>query len=71
MPPPAPSPSRLTIALVVVAAVAVCMIAAAVMAPTALGGLGPWPVLVVAFVVFAASLAALWVAQKKRDRTLR
>jgi hypothetical protein len=47
------------------------MIAAAVMVPTMLGGLGAGPVLVGGFVALIASLSALWVFHRKRDETLR
>jgi MFS-type transporter involved in bile tolerance (Atg22 family) len=56
--------------LTVVAALGLCAIAAAVMVPTLLGRLGAWPVLVAGLLMLIAALAALWVIQRRRDRTL-
>jgi hypothetical protein len=71
MPPETPDAPPLLLALVVLVGLSVCMIAAAVMLPTMLGGLGAWPVLVGGFVALIASLSALWVVQCRRDGTLR
>lgn len=56
--------------LTVVVAVGVCTIAVAVMVPALLDGLGAWPVLVAGALMLIAGLAALWVIQRRRDRTL-
>lgn len=66
-----PDTPLLVVGLVVVAALGVCMMAAAVMLPAMLGRLGAWPVLLSGFVALLGALYALWVIQKKRDRTLR
>jgi hypothetical protein len=47
------------------------MVAAAGIVPGLLGHLGAWPVFVAGFLALLASLAGLWVTQKRRDRTLR
>lgn len=60
----------LVLVLTVVAALGLCAIAAAVMVPTLLGRLGAWPVLVAGLLMLIAALAALWVIQRRRDRTL-
>ena len=44
--------------------------AAAVMVPALLGSLGSWPVLVAGLLLSVAALVALWVIQRRRDRTL-
>lgn len=70
----APGPPRtppLVVALVVLAALGACMVAAAGIVPGLLGHLGAWPVFVAGFLALLASLAGLWVTQKRRDRTLR
>jgi hypothetical protein len=54
----------------VIAALGVCAIAAAAMVPALLGSLGAWLVLVAGLVALVAALAALWVIQRRRDRTL-
>lgn len=56
--------------LAALVAIGVCAIAAAVMVPALLGGLGSWPVLVAGVLMLIAALAALWVIQRRRDRTL-
>jgi protein-S-isoprenylcysteine O-methyltransferase Ste14 len=66
--PPRTPPS--VVVLTVVAALGVCAIAAAAMVPALLGGLGAWPVLVAGLLLLIAALAALWVIQRRRDRTL-
>jgi hypothetical protein len=72
MSPGAPhTPPRVVALVVVVVAVGVCMMAAATMVPTMLGRLGAWPVFGIGFVALVGALAALWVIQKKRDRTSR
>ena len=70
MPPPVPGSSPLALALAVIAGLAACAIAAAVMVPTMLGGVGPWPVLIVGAVVLVVSLTALFVLHRRRDRTM-
>ena len=57
-------------ALTVVAAIGVCAIAAAVMVPALLGRLGAWPVLVAGVLMLIVALVALWVVQRRRDRTM-
>jgi hypothetical protein len=56
--------------LTVLAALGVCAIAAAVMVPALLGSLGAWPVFVAGVLMLIAALPALWVIQRRRDRTL-
>lgn len=68
-----PDPPRTPLSVFVLSAVVAlgaCAIAAAVMVPALLGSLGAWPVLVVGVVLLIAALAALWVIQRRRDRTL-
>jgi bacteriorhodopsin len=65
--PPTPRTPPLVIVLVVVAGVGACLIAAASFASGTLG----WPGFAVGFVALVASLVALWVIQKRRDRTMR
>ena len=56
--------------LAALVAIGVCAIAAAVMVPALLGGLGSWLVLVAGVLMLIAALAALWVIMRRRDRTL-
>jgi hypothetical protein len=56
--------------LTAVAALGVCALAAAVLVPALLGSLGAWPVLVAGVLMLIAALVALWVIQRRRDRTL-
>lgn len=56
--------------LTVVAALGVCAIATAAMVPALLGSLGAWPGVVAGVLVLIAALVALWVIQRRRDRTL-
>ena len=71
MQPAPPRPSLVAGALAVVIALAICAMAAAVMVPTMLGGVGAWPVLIAGGVVLITALRGLWLIQKRRDRTLR
>jgi hypothetical protein len=57
--------------LTAAAALGVCGLAAAVMVPTMLGGLGAWPVFAVGLIVLLATLGGLWAVQKHPDRTRR
>jgi hypothetical protein len=57
------------VALTVVAAVAACAVFLAALDPAVLGSVGALPV-IVAGVILIAALAALWVIQRRRDRTL-
>jgi hypothetical protein len=63
-------PSLLVFALVVLAALGACTLAVASIAPTLLGGVDAWPAIAGGTVVLLAALAALWVIQRRRDRTL-
>ena len=63
------TPPRVVL-LVILAAVGVCMMAASTMLTSMLGSLGGWPVLAAGTVVLVASLAALWLIERKRDRSL-
>jgi len=54
-------------ALTVAIALSTCAIAAAVMVPTMLGGVGAWPVLVAGCVLLIIALGGLWRTQKRRD----
>jgi hypothetical protein len=69
MPDPPRTPP-LVFVLTVIVALGACAIAAAVMVPALLGSLGAWPVLVAGVEILIAALAALWVIQRRRDRTL-
>ena len=69
--PAPPRPSLAMGVLTVVIALGVCAIAAAVMVPAMLGGVGAWPVLVAGCVLLTVALCGLWLVQKRRDRTLR
>jgi biopolymer transport protein ExbB/TolQ len=71
MPPGAPDTPARVFVLAILLAVAVCMLTAAVMVPTMLGGVGAWPVFAVSFLVLVAALVALWKIQARRDRTLQ
>jgi lipopolysaccharide export LptBFGC system permease protein LptF len=53
-----------------VVALAVCAIFVVSFVPVVLGSLGAWPVFVAALLILIAALAALWVIQRRRDRTL-
>ena len=59
------------VVVVILAATGACMIAAGAVVPALLGAFGGWPAVVVGFTLLAASLSALWIIQKARDRTLR
>jgi hypothetical protein len=63
--------SLLAAALTVAIALGVCAMAAAVMVPTMLGGVGSWPVLVAGCVLMMVGPGALWIVQRRRERTLR
>ena len=65
-----PRTPPLVFVLTTVVALGVCAIAASVMAPGLLGSLGGWPLLVAGLLMLIAALAALWVIQRRRDRTL-
>ena len=54
-------------ALTVAIALSTCAIAAAVMVPTMLAGVGAWPVLVAGCVLLTIALGGLWRTQKRRD----
>ena len=69
--PASPPTSTRALALTVVVSLAACAIAAAVMAPTMLGGVPAWLVLIVASVVLVIAIAALWAIDRRRDRPLR
>jgi hypothetical protein len=69
--PAPPRPSLAMGVLTVVTALGVCAIAAAVMVPAMLGGVGAWPVLVAGCVLLTVALCGLWLVQKRRDPTLR
>jgi len=71
MAPRPPATPPFVIALVVIAAIAASAIFAASFFPAWLGGLGAWPVYAAGFTALVTALAALWVIQRKRDRTLR
>ena len=60
----------MVVVLVVLVAVGVCATAAAAMVPALLGSLGSWPVLVGGLLLLVAALVALWMIQRRRDRTL-
>ena len=64
-------PSLVALALTVITALGICAIAAAVMVPTMLGGVGAWPVLLGGFVAVLVGLGGLWEVQRRRDRGLR
>jgi hypothetical protein len=67
MEPSPPRPSLIMGALTVAVALSACAIAAAVMVPTMLGGVGAWPVLVAGCVLLTIALGGLWRIQKRRD----
>ena len=69
MPGPPRTPPWVVV-LTAVVALGVCAIAAAVMVPALLGGLGAWPVIVAGVLLLVAALAVLWVIMRRRDRTL-
>ena len=69
MPDPPRTPPWVVV-LTAVVALGVCAVAAAVMVPALLGGLGAWPVIVGGVLVLIGALAALWVIMHRRDRTL-
>jgi membrane protein YdbS with pleckstrin-like domain len=71
MPGRTPSSPPLVIVLVVIAALAACLIAAASFAPADIEPLAAWPAVAIGLVALVASLLALWVIQRRRDRTLR
>jgi len=60
----------LAVALTIVIALGVCAMAAAVMVPTMLGGVGAWPVLAAGCIVLVTALAVLWLSETRRDRRL-
>jgi hypothetical protein len=66
-PPRVPSS---VVALTVAAALAACAIFVGALGPGVLGSLGAWPLLVAGGLVLVAALAALWIIQRRRDRTL-
>jgi hypothetical protein len=68
---PADRPPVKVLVLVVLAAVGVCMVAAAMMVSSMLGAFGGWLGVVVGSALLTATLVALWVIQRARDRTLR
>jgi protein-S-isoprenylcysteine O-methyltransferase Ste14 len=69
MPEPPRTP-RSVYVLTAVVAVGVCAMAAAVMVPALLGGLGAWPLIVAGVLLLIVGLGALWVIQRRRDRSL-
>jgi sterol desaturase/sphingolipid hydroxylase (fatty acid hydroxylase superfamily) len=69
MPGPPRTPAWVFV-LTTLVALGTCAIAAAVMVPALLGGLGAWPVLVAGLLIVIAALAWLWVIHRRRDRTL-
>ena len=69
MPEPPRTP-RSVFVLTAVVAVGVCAMAAAVMVPALLGGVGAWPLIVAGVLLLIVGLGALWVIQRRRDRTL-
>jgi lipopolysaccharide export LptBFGC system permease protein LptF len=58
------------VALTAVVALAVVAILVVAFEPVLLGSLGAWPVFVAALLILIAALVALWIIQRRRDRTL-
>ncbi len=59
------------VALTIAAALGVCAMAASVMAPDLLGGLGAWPVLVAGCIVLIVAFGGLWLSEARRDHSPR
>jgi hypothetical protein len=70
MSPERPGRSLLAVLLTIAIAIGVCAMAAAVMVPTMLGGVGAWPVLAAGCIVLVTALTVLWLSETRRDRRL-
>jgi membrane protein YdbS with pleckstrin-like domain len=70
MAPDPPPTSALVLLLTVIAGLAVCAVAAAIMVPAMLGAVGAWPALVAGSLVLVATLTALFLLHRRRDRSL-
>jgi hypothetical protein len=56
--------------LTVLVGLSTCLVAAAVLAPSLLGGLTPGSVLIGGSLVLVGSLTGLWMIHRRRDRSL-